>query len=304
MKWKIVACMAFCAVILAGCGNTNNSTSSSMVDSASVQQEIEKSTPVSEVSTDAMFDEKQSQELMEQAESYFEQREYRKSADAAQKAYELTQNEESYNFLIKGIIEKLAENCEFDNPQALRTQNMYGDMEWYLSCDGINGKPLDKLSDESIIEKFKDFRQSYHDVFDPYGSLTFSFGHTTIGDFYCNEKWYDVHVDDMFGKDNYVTIYTPEEQNEKVASNIDASEELKNMPHTPSGWTTGGPETSLSNENLQGDSNSIPQEYKNALTTAREYYYKMALSKQRVREQLRFEGFPDEAIDYAINNLD
>lgn len=37
---------------------------------------------------------------------------------------------------------------------------------------------------------------------------------------------------------------------------------------------------------------------------SQQHYYKMALSKQRVREQLRFEGFPDEAIDYAINNLD
>mgnify|MGYP003227974437 CR=1 FL=1 len=238
-----------------------------------------------------------------QAEELFEESEYRKSADTAKKAYDLSQNEEDYNSLIKKIIEMLAKNCGFDNPQALRTTNIYGDMEWYLSCDGISGTPLEKLTEEKIVEKFKEFRQNYHDTLNPYGSLSFSFGNTTIGDFYCDGIWYDVHIDDAFGEKDYVTVYTDDEQHQKITETVENYEARKNMPRTPSGWTTGGPGVSQSTGSSSNNSSSASQEHRNALSRAERYYHDMDLSKSQVRKQLEYEGYEKDAIDYAMKNL-
>ena len=226
------------------------------------------------------FDDEQVQELRTQAEELFEESEYRKSADAAKKAYDLSQNEEDYNSLIKKIIEMLAKNCGFDNPQALRTTNIYGDMEWYLSCDGISGTPLEKLTEEKIVEKFKEFRQNYHDTLNPYGSLSFSFGNTTIGDFYCDGIWYDVHIDDAFGERDYVTVYTDDEQHQKITETVESYEARKNMPRTPSGWTTGGPGVSQSTGSSSNNSSSASQEHRNALSKAERYYHDMKATRK------------------------
>ena len=51
-------------------------------------------------------------------------------------------------------------------------------------------------------------------------------------------------------------------------------------------------------------SGEITQEHKNVLTRAESYYYKLSLSKAQVREQLRYEGFTADEINYAIMNLD
>lgn len=217
MRRKIagtVGSVLLCALLFAGCGGGTASQQqegeTSMAGSVSESQ-----VDIDVSSSKVEFDDEQVQELRTQAEELFEESEYRKSADTAKKAYDLSQNEEDYNSLIKKIIEMLAKNCGFDNPQALRTTNIYGDMEWYLSCDGISGTPLEKLTEEKIVEKFKEFRQNYHDTLNPYGSLSFSFGNTTIGDFYCDGIWYDVHIDDAFGEKDYVTAYTDDEQHQK-----------------------------------------------------------------------------------------
>lgn len=305
MRRKIagtVGSVLLCALLLAGCGG----------GTASQQQEGETSMagPVSESQVDidvssskVEFDDEQVQELRTQAEELFEESEYRKSADTAKKAYDLSQNEEDYNSLIKKIIEMLAKNCGFDNPQALRTTNIYGDMEWYLSCDGISGTPLEKLTEEKIVEKFKEFRQNYHDTLNPYGSLSFSFGNTTIGDFYCDGIWYDVHIDDAFGEKDYVTVYTDDEQHQKVTETVEDYETRKNMPSMPSGWTTGGPSVSQSTGGSSNNSSSISQEHRNALSKAERYYHNQDLSKSKVREQLEYEGYEKDAIDYAMKNL-
>lgn len=223
MRRKIagtVGSVLLCALLLAGCGSVTASQQqegeTSMAGSASESQ-----VDIDVSSSKAELDDEQAQKLRVQAEELFEESEYRKSSDTAKKAYDLSQNEEAYNSLIKKIIEALAKNCGFDNPQALRTTNIYGNMEWYLSCDGISGTPLEELPEEKIIEKFKDFRQNYHDTLNPYGSLSFSFGNTTIGDFYCNGIWYDVYIDDMFGEKDYMTVYTDDEQHQKITETVE-----------------------------------------------------------------------------------
>lgn len=305
MRRKIagtVGSVLLCALLFAGCGGGTASQQqegeTSMAGSVSESQ-----VDIDVSSSKVEFDDEQVQELRTQAEELFEESEYRKSADTAKKAYDLSQNEEDYNSLIKKIIEMLAKNCGFDNPQALRTTNIYGDMEWYLSCDGINGTPLEKLTEEKIVEKFKEFRQNYHDTLNPYGSLSFSFGNTTIGDFYCDGIWYDVHIDDAFGERDYVTVYTDDEQHQKITETVESYEARKNMPRTPSGWTTGGPGVSQSTGSSSNNSSSASQEHRNALSKAERYYHDMDLSKSQVRKQLEYEGYEKDAIDYAMKNL-
>lgn len=305
MRRKIagtVGSVLLCVLLLAGCGSVTASQQqegeTSMAGSASESQ-----VDIDVSSSKAEFDDEQVQELRTQAEELFEESEYQKSADTAKKAYDLSQNEEAYNSLIKKIIEALAKNCGFDNPQALRTTNIYGNMEWYLSCDGISGTPLEELPEEKIIEKFKDFRQNYHDTLNPYGSLSFSFGNTTIGDFYCNDIWYDVYIDDMFGEKDYMTVYTDDEQHQKITETVEDYEIRKNMPSTPSGWITGSPGISQSTGGSSNNSSSVSQEHRNALSKAERYYHNQDLSKSQVREQLEYEGYEKDAIDYAMKNL-
>lgn len=246
----------------------------------------------------------QAKALMAQAEDYFAQQQYYESTCAAEKAYILSQNSEVYDEFVKKVIDELAINCGFENPQAKRINNMWGRLDWYLECETINGQKLEEMSEDDIIKTFKEFRNAYHYAFDPYGSLSMSFGEATIGDLYCNGKWYDVYIDDMFGKNDRVTVYTSEEQNEKLSANIEAADKLKNMPHTSSGWTTGGPGTSSAGKNSSGTISN--QEYKNALTKGLQYANQLHMSKKAIYDQLTSsygEGFPADAAQYAIDNM-
>ena len=47
-----------------------------------------------------------------------------------------------------------------------------------------------------------------------------------------------------------------------------------------------------------------PTEHKNALRTAKEYLNAMAFSRSGLGEQLAYEGYPQDAIDYALAELD
>lgn len=255
------------------------------------------------MSTIKAQNDEQAKILMAQAEDYFAQQQYYESTSAAKKSYVLSQNSEAYDDFVKKVIEELARNCGIKNPQAKRINNMWGRLGWYLECETVNGKSLNDMSEDDIIKTFKEFRSAYHYAFDPNGSLSMSFGEATIGDLYCNGKWYDIYIDDMFGKNDRVTVYTPEEQNEKLAANIEAADKLKNMPHTSSGWTTGGPGASSAGKSSSGASN---QEYKNALTKGLSYAKNLHMSKKGVYDQLTSsygEGFSADAAQYAIDHM-
>lgn len=51
-------------------------------------------------------------------------------------------------------------------------------------------------------------------------------------------------------------------------------------------------------------SGAVTQEYKNALSTAKLYYYEMYMSKQKIYDQLIYNGFTASEAQYAINHLD
>lgn len=110
MRRKIagtVGSVLLCALLLAGCGSVTASQQqegeTSMAGSASESQ-----VDIDVSSSKAELDDEQAQKLRVQAEELFEESEYRKSSDTAKKAYDLSQNEEAYNSLIKKIIEALA----------------------------------------------------------------------------------------------------------------------------------------------------------------------------------------------------
>ncbi|HGF7284357.1 TPA: Ltp family lipoprotein [Enterococcus faecium] len=49
---------------------------------------------------------------------------------------------------------------------------------------------------------------------------------------------------------------------------------------------------------------SVPREYRNALGKAESYLGWAGMSEQGLREQLEFEEYPSDAIDYALANVD
>ncbi|HGP0303085.1 TPA: Ltp family lipoprotein [Enterococcus faecium] len=49
---------------------------------------------------------------------------------------------------------------------------------------------------------------------------------------------------------------------------------------------------------------SVPREYRNALSKAESYLGWAGMSEQDLREQLEFEEYPSDAIDYALANVD
>lgn len=53
-----------------------------------------------------------------------------------------------------------------------------------------------------------------------------------------------------------------------------------------------------------GSSGTVTQEHKNALSTAKIYYYEMYMSKQKIYDQLIYNGFTASEAQYAIDHLD
>lgn len=49
---------------------------------------------------------------------------------------------------------------------------------------------------------------------------------------------------------------------------------------------------------------SVPREYRNALSKAESYLGWAGMSEQGLREQLEYEGYPSDAIDYALANVE
>lgn len=93
-----------------------------------------------------------------------------------------------------------------------------------------------------------------------------------------------------------MTVNVESKANKVSTSPYNHSNSGSSSTYVPrSSWTTGGP----------GANQSGPgsQESKNALSRAERYYHDMDLSKSQVRKQLEYEGYEQEAIDYAMKNL-
>lgn len=49
---------------------------------------------------------------------------------------------------------------------------------------------------------------------------------------------------------------------------------------------------------------NVPQEYKKALKSAQNYLDMSGFSRRNLKVQLEFEGFSDDSVEYALDNLD
>ena len=93
-----------------------------------------------------------------------------------------------------------------------------------------------------------------------------------------------------------MTVNVERKANKVLTSPYNHSNSGSSSTYIPrSSWTTGGPGANQSAPNSQ--------ESKNALSKAERYYHNQDLSKSQVREQLEFEGYEKDAIDYAMKNL-
>ena len=93
-----------------------------------------------------------------------------------------------------------------------------------------------------------------------------------------------------------MTVIVESKANKVSTSPYNHSNSGSSSTYIPrSSWTTGGPGANQSAPNSQ--------ESKNALSKAERYYHNQDLSKSQVREQLEYEGYERDAIDYAMKNL-
>lgn len=77
----------------------------------------------------------------------------------------------------------------------------------------------------------------------------------------------------------------------------------KNKDVIYKGYVPSASSSKHSSSSASSKTDEIPQESKNALSKAERYYHNQDLSKSQVREQLEYEGYEKDAIDYAMKNL-
>ena len=190
------------------------------------------------------------------------------------------------------VAEKLAQSCGFSNPKATMkifpititgsTPIFYINIE----CDNINGKALNSLANDTIIKKYDELSDKMNEsIF----KASMGFNSILLGDIHSNGKWYSVFNEKL-------TVSTDEERDNPSTSST-----------SNNGYSTGGPgvgkKPSKSNSSTSSSTNNITQEHRNALSKAERYYHNQDLSKSQVREQLEYEGYEKDAIDYAMKNL-
>lgn len=176
-------------------------------------------------------------------------------------------NENGVEATILRVAESIAENCGFDNPKASWSK-IYTISKFAINidCDGIDGRDTDFLSNDEILQKYDELVNEYELAYKGIFVLTLDGIHS-------GGKWYSM-------KDNTISTRSDAEK-----SKDEQTESTKQKTD----------ESSYSGE--------ITQEHRNALSRAERYYYNQDLSKSQVREQLEYEGYEKDAIDYAMKNL-
>lgn len=90
-------------------------------------------------------------------------------------------------------------------------------------------------------------------------------------------------------------------ESESVVSEVQSSSD--NEPTSASTSEELKEEYSYSSEESSESIVSITREQRNALSTANDYLDYSGFSSSRLREQLEYEEFPQDAIDYAMDNI-
>lgn len=93
-----------------------------------------------------------------------------------------------------------------------------------------------------------------------------------------------------------------DEESESVTSKVHSSSDNVTTSVSTSEASTED-EFSYSSEESSESMVSISREQRNALSTANDYLDYSGFSSSRLREQLEYEEFPQDAIDYAMDNI-
>lgn len=93
-----------------------------------------------------------------------------------------------------------------------------------------------------------------------------------------------------------------DEESESVTSKVHSSSDNVTTSVSTSEASTED-EFSYSSEESSESMVSISREQRNALSTANDYLDYSGFSSSRLREQLEYEEFPEDAIDYAMDNI-
>ena len=172
------------------------------------------------------------------------------------------------------VAEKLAESTGFTNPVATMKEAPIQGYLIDIDCDGVDGIEFESLSSETIQSKYKELDDK---IFDVIYRESMSYASISLGEIHANGKWYGV-------KDEKLNVTADSEKvKEKIA-------ERKNN-------------SAIQNDN-DSSSGAVTQEHENALSTAKIYYYEMYMSKQKIYDQLIYNGFTASEAQYAINHLD
>jgi hypothetical protein len=97
--------------------------------------------------------------------------------------------------------------------------------------------------------------------------------------------------------DTFTTIFLTTDDSLEFGDTVDSSDKISDIPIqvdiNPS-------EDYLANESLS----KMPREHRNALEKANSYLEYSGFSSARLREQLEYEEFPQDAIDFAMENIE
>lgn len=329
-KIKTLSVAVLCAILLAGCGTSTSSSSESPSSSTTVQD------AASSDSNEALNDSLEEFEVLKnEAENLLEEGNYKEAVVAAAKAYQFVEDKEGEEEIPLRVAEKLAEECGLKNPKA-EIDTTKDDKANYIQ---INCEYLGSLiTDDEVLDICKEIKNKGVETIEAGGIEAGIEKPYVISDLISYGRRHSV-VSNQNGKDELVMMdeasvqkrakrdtYLTKGKNSKessVSNNQAVSQEYKsalskglqyaNQLHMSkqaiydqltSSYGEGFPADAAQYavDNMTGvDWNA------NALAKAREYYYKMSMSKSAVYDQLTSdygEQFTASQARYAVDHLD
>lgn len=309
MKCKIALAsgivLLLCIVMLAGCGNvsTEASETTGMISAPQESEPSQKFKSATnyqegkeyykayilykEVPTNAV-DYKEAQNCAQKAlDLYWKQQDELIEKGDYEKAIEYTVSSMSFIGLksplksadglettILEVAEKLAESTGFTNPVATMKEAPIHGYLIDIDCDGVDGTEFESLPLETIQSKYKELDDKILDVI---YRKSMSYASILLGEIHASGKWYSV-------KDEKLNVTTDSEKVKEKIAERKSNSAVQNNDDSSSG--------------------ALTQEHKNALSQAKIYYYEMYMSKQKIYDQLIYNGFTASEAQYAINHLD
>lgn len=271
-----VCITVLCAALLTGCSNTAGSVSESLNEENSSSSQQAYSEEISD---------NESNDLIAEAEEALEQGRYEEAVEKSVKGYLMKEDSTGFETITLRVAEKLAEEQGFDNPMASKEETF--DKKYYeiaIKCDSFKGKDIGTLSEEQLIEVYKELDDAF---FEPISKSCYMASNQrylfSLGDIYCNGKWYDVFLGEDVGLENSVNVISDSEK---------SSQQKVEKQNTKS--------------NATHNNQTVSQEYKNALSKGLQYANQLHMSKKAIYDQLTSsygEGFPADAAQYAIDNM-